>query len=71
MSVEHITVKKISDKESNMKRQWKEAKGLQEKSGWGISDYDERSVNDALKKKCMIFGRCIRNITRNLSSENS
>ena len=53
---EHITTKKINDKISNMKRQWKEAKALQENTGWGIRE-DEQSINQALERKCPFFHR--------------
>ena len=55
---EHITIKKISDKVSNMKKQWKEAKALRDGSGWGIMDYKEdQSIKDALERKCPFFFR--------------
>lgn len=54
-SEEHITVKKINDKVSNMKRQWKEAKVLQGKSGWGVEATEDD--NQKLERKCPFFNR--------------
>lgn len=42
----HITAKKVKDKYSNMKRAWKDAKVMQEKSGFGPRKEDcDTSVN--------------------------
>ena len=55
---EHITIKKISDKVNNMKKAWKAAKGMQERSGWGLTmEQNSTSINDALEKKCALFWR--------------
>lgn len=43
---EHITAKKVRDKCTNMKKAWKEAKAMQEQSGFGLREEDcERSIN--------------------------
>lgn len=52
----HITLTRINDKVSNMKRQWKEAKVMQESTGWGIRE-DQESIDKALEKKCPFFHR--------------
>ena len=55
---EHITVKRIADKVTNMKRAWKGAKALQERSRWGLTrEKNEASVNGTLEKKCAFFWR--------------
>ena len=55
-SEEHITVKRITDKATNMKRSWKEARAMQQRSGWGTeAEKNETSVNEALERKCTFF----------------
>lgn len=55
---EHITVKKITDKATNMKRAWKEAKALQDSTGCELIAVDsERSIKELLEKKCTFFWR--------------
>ncbi|KAF8457675.1 hypothetical protein BGX38DRAFT_1156646 [Terfezia claveryi] len=55
---EHITVKKITDKATNMKRAWKEAKALQDSPGCELIAVDnERSIKELLEKKCTFFWR--------------
>lgn len=54
---EHITVKKINDKASNMKKASKEAKASQGDSGWGLREEDERNIQKKLEKKCQFFSR--------------
>ena len=55
---EHITVKKITEKASNMKRRWKEAKAMAELSGWGVRLEDnEQTINDVLERKCAFYWR--------------
>ena len=42
---EHITAKKVRDKYTNMKKAWKDAKTIQEQSGFGLREEDcERSI---------------------------
>ena len=54
----HITVKKIADKVFNIKRSWKEAKAMQEQSGWGAKpEENETSINEVLERKCPFFWR--------------
>ena len=53
---EHITITKIRDKLSNMKRSWQAARILMNSSGWGVEDmYD--TVNKLLERKCPFFWR--------------
>jgi len=53
---EYITVKKIGEKVNNMKKCWKEAKAMQECSGWGVRSNDnEKSINEHLEQKCAFF----------------
>ena len=55
---EHITVKKITDKVQNMKKAWRVAKAMQERSGWGLTmEENSTSINHALEKKCAFFWR--------------
>ena len=54
---EHITVKKINDKASNMKKAWKEAKASQGDTGWGLREEDERNIQEKLERKCQFFSR--------------
>ncbi|KAF8430084.1 hypothetical protein EV426DRAFT_579674 [Tirmania nivea] len=55
---EHITVKRITDKVTNLKRSWKEARAMQQRSGWGVkAEKNEASINDALERKCAFFWR--------------
>jgi len=37
---DHITVKEIGDNAANRKKQWKEMKAMQEKSGWRVTEAD-------------------------------
>jgi hypothetical protein len=42
----HITVKKVKDKYNNMKKAWKDAKAMQEQSGFGLREEDcEGTIN--------------------------
>ena len=42
----HITLKKIKDKYNNMKKAWRDAKAIQERSGFGLREEDcEATVN--------------------------
>ena len=64
----HITLKKIKEKAANMKRAWKDAKAMQELSGWGLKFEDnEPSINDRLEQKSGFFWRleeiCMRALT--------
>jgi len=53
---EHVTVKRICGKAANMRRQWRDTSAMRNRSGWGISeDQNERSINQALEKKCAFF----------------
>ena len=55
---DHITLKKIKEKATNMKRAWKDAKAMQGRSGWGLKSEDnEPSINDRLEQKCGFFWR--------------
>ena len=55
---DHITVKKITDKVANMKRAWKDARAMQDRSGWGVRPEDnEESINNVLERKCAFFWR--------------
>ncbi|KAF8424327.1 hypothetical protein EV426DRAFT_599504 [Tirmania nivea] len=55
---EHITVKRITDKATNMKRSWKEARAMQQRSGWGVkAENNEASINETLERKCAFFWR--------------
>ncbi|RPB25363.1 hypothetical protein L211DRAFT_867338 [Terfezia boudieri ATCC MYA-4762] len=55
---DHITVKRITDKSTNMKRSWKDARAMQQRSGWGVKPEDnEASINQALERKCAFFWR--------------
>ena len=47
----HITVQKVRDKYGNLKRAWKDAKTMQEQSGFGIREEDcERTINGIVKQ---------------------
>ena len=51
----HVMEKRICDKAANMKRQ---ISAMRQRSGWGISEgQNERSINEALEKKCAFFWR--------------
>ncbi|KAF8417327.1 hypothetical protein EV426DRAFT_721276 [Tirmania nivea] len=55
---DHITVKRIMDKATNMKRSWKDARAMQQRSGWGVKpENNEASINEALERKCAFFWR--------------
>ena len=42
----HITAQKVRDKYGNLKKAWKDAKKMQEQSGFGLREEDcERSIN--------------------------
>jgi len=57
-SEEHITIRRITDKATNMKRSWKEARAMQQRSGWGVRAEDnETSINEALERRCLFFWR--------------
>ena len=43
---EHITAKKVRDKYTNMKKAWKEAKTMQEQSGFGLRGEDCESTEN-------------------------
>ena len=45
---EHITITKIRNKLSNMKRSWQAARILVNSSGWGVEDTDD-TVNKLLQ----------------------
>ncbi|KAF8430248.1 hypothetical protein EV426DRAFT_713247 [Tirmania nivea] len=48
----HITVKKISEKMSNMKKAWKDAKAMQARPGWGIkSEENKESINEIWERR--------------------
>ena len=50
---EHITAKKVRDKYTNMKKAWKDAKMMQEQSGFGLREEDcERSINGIIYSSC-------------------
>ena len=54
----HIMIRKLTDKVANMKRAWKEARAMQDQSGWGLQpDDNETSINDRLKRKCPFYWR--------------
>jgi hypothetical protein len=49
---EHVTVKKLKDKYTNMKKAWKDAKAMQEQSGFGLKEEDcERSINGIVDQR--------------------
>ena len=53
-----ISVKRVRDKATNLKVQWKAAKALQERSGWGLREEENTEVvNRCLEKKCPFFWR--------------
>jgi len=53
---EHVMMKRICDKAANMRRQWRDTSAMRNRSGWGISeDQNERSINQALEKKCAFW----------------
>jgi len=57
-SEEHITVRRITDKATNMKRSWKEARAMQQRSGCGVKAEDnETSIDEALERRCPLFWR--------------
>jgi len=49
---EHIPVKRISEKIGNMRKAWRDAKAMQERSEWGV-----KPINEILKRKCTFLGR--------------
>ena len=54
----HIDVKKICDKATNMKKQWRDTSAFRTKSGWGLQEDNlERTIHEALEKKCPYFFR--------------
>ena len=47
----HVRVQKVRDKYGNLKRAWKDAKTMQEQSGFGIREEDcERPTNGIIKQ---------------------
>ena len=55
---DHIAVKRITEKMSNMKKAWKDAKAMQQRSGWGVKpEENEESINEVLEGKCPFFWR--------------
>ena len=41
-----------------MKRAWKEAREMQDQSGWGLQPDDNKaSINDRLERKCPFYWR--------------
>ena len=53
-----ISVKRVRDKATNLKVQWKAAKALQERSGWALrQEENTEAVNRCLEKKCPFFWR--------------
>jgi len=55
---EHIPVKIMTEKMDNMRKAWKDAKAMQERSGWGVKpEVNEESINEILERKCPFFWR--------------
>ena len=53
---EHILVKRITEKMGNMRKAWKDAKAMQERSGWGVtSEENEESINEVLERECSVI----------------
>ena len=52
----HITVKEITDKVTNVKHVWKEAREMQQHAGWGIEGKDDASINELLERNTNSFG---------------
>ncbi|KAF8425569.1 hypothetical protein EV426DRAFT_716101 [Tirmania nivea] len=50
---EHITVKRITDKATNMKRSWKEARAMQQRSGWGVKAENNLLIYGSWRATCL------------------
>ena len=54
----HITVRKITNKVANMKRAWRDARAMQDQSGWGLQeDENDSTINGVLERKCPFYWR--------------
>lgn len=52
----HVTVRRICDKATNMKKQWGGATAARNATGWGVGK-SENSITESLEKRCPFFFR--------------